>query len=49
MPLVEMTPNVNNGYTFNATVTYSQSTLNRPVYLGVLEKINDYYVVSTYL
>lgn len=47
MPLVEMTPNVNNGYTFNATITYTQNTLNRNIYLGVLEKINDYYVPSS--
>jgi hypothetical protein len=41
-----MTPNVNSGYTFNATVDYHANQLNQFIYLGVLEEINDYNVVS---
>jgi hypothetical protein len=39
-----MTPNVDSGYIFNATVDDYHT--NQFIYLGVLEVVDDYYVVS---
>jgi hypothetical protein len=45
--VVEMTPNIPNGYLFDATLHYTQSSVNGNYSVGILEYINDYYVVST--
>lgn len=45
IPVAEMTPNINNGYLFDATINWSQSSVNGNYSVGVLEYINDYYVV----
>ncbi|KIM26120.1 hypothetical protein M408DRAFT_9989 [Serendipita vermifera MAFF 305830] len=44
-PVLEMTPGSQNGYVFNATVSYPGSN-NQKIYLGVLELIRGYILAS---
>lgn len=46
IPVVEMTPNIGSGYLFNTTIDYSTSSVDGNYTVGILEYINDYYVVS---